>query len=513
MGRAEYFHRAIQAAGHILEGFDQEAFLQKVDGHRVAIAFDASARTPEGQSALDLLIRLIARFYPFIGIVALEDGCDDMLSSLKALARQINPKIGIAGKLQSANDVIAIGRTVVPVRSSQTLIYIGSDGWVAHLSRSHPVGSGESRNPLGAGVAACLAAANVFRRLFTCAPPDDEITLSALDLDPTSETPSNPGIDDIDIGNAFLVGAGAIGNGFLWALSRCQVSGHLRVVEHDQIDLGNLQRYVLTRREDEGLPKVTLIQQFFEGHEGIVLQCVPSKWEEYVTPLPANEWRFDRVVVALDSPEDRIAVQSSLPRWVVNGWTQKGEMGVSRHGFIGEEACMACLYMPTGEAPHEDQLIAQALGFPPTISIEELRGIRAMIETGQPLDRVFLQQVANAKSVALEKLLPFEGKSIRELYTGAVCSGMVMELATGPATARAEVPMPFQSALAGILQAASLIAHAGNLRTMMPTITQIDLMKPLPRSRWLNRPAKKAIGRCFCEDPIFKEVYAQKYLG
>lgn len=510
MGRAEYFHRAIQAAGHILEGFDQEAFLQKVGGHRVAIAFDASAQTPEGQAALDLLVRLIARFYPFIGIVALDEGCDDVLAGLKTLARQINPKIGIAGKLQSANDIIAVGRTVVPARSSQTLLYLGSDGWVAHLSRSQPVGSGASHNPLGAGVAACLAAANVFRGLFTCAPLDNEVTLSALDLDPTSEAPSNPGMDNIDIGNVFLVGAGAIGNGFLWAMSRCPMSGRLTVVEHDQIDLGNMQRYVLTRRKDEGSPKVTLVQRFFEGHGGIALHCIPNKWEEFVTSLPVDEWRFDRVVVALDSPEDRIAVQSSLPRWVVNGWTQKGEMGVSRHGFIGDEACMACLYMPTGEAPHEDQLIAQALGFPPTMPIEELRGIRTMIETGQPLDRGFLQQVANAKSVALEKLLPFEGKSIRELYTGAVCSGMVMELATGPATARAEVPMPFQSALAGILQAASLITHAGNLRTM-PTITQIDLMKPLPRSRWLNRPAKKAIGRCFCQDSIFQEVYTEKY--
>lgn len=508
MARADYFERAIQAASHVLGGLDQNSFLEAVDRHRVAIAFDASVRGTEASAATDLLIRLIARFYPSITLTPLQEGCDDVLSDLKKLARQINPKIAIARRLQTAQDVIVVGNTPVPEQTGQAQIYIGSDGWIARLSRGGPIGSGLSHNPIGAGISACLAAANVFRGLFTNASLDDDLTLSALDLDPTNKLPPNPTIDGLSLEQVFLVGAGAIGNGFLWALSRSPLSGQLTVIEHDHIDLGNMQRYVLTSRKHESKPKLELVEDLFRGHAGISVSCIPKKWEEFVESLPEDRWLFERVVVALDSAEDRIGVQASLPRWVVNGWTQQGEIGVSRHDFIGKEACMACLYMPQGEAPHEDLLIAKALGFPQ----ESLMVIRNMIETGQPLDHSFLAQVAAAKAVPLEKLLPYEGKSIRDLYTKAVCSGMVMELSHGPAIARAEVPMPFQSAFAGILQAASLIAHAGNLHTY-PTITQIDLMKPFPSNHWFSRNEKKAVGRCFCEDSIFQDIYARKYLA
>jgi len=506
MARADYFERAIQAASHVLGGLDQNSFLEALESHRVAIAFDASVRGTEASAATDLLIRLIARFYPSITLTPLQEGCDDVLSDLKKLARQINPKIAIASRLQTAQDVIVVGNTPVPERTGQTQIYIGSNRWIARLSRGGPIGSGLSHNPIGAGIAACLAAANVFRGLFTNAGLDEELTLSALDLDPTNMMPPNPPIDGLDLEQVFLVGAGAIGNGFLWALSRSSLSGQLTVIEHDHVDLGNMQRYVLTLRKHENKSKTELVEYLFEGHPGISVSTVPKKWEDFVGSLPEDQWLFERVVVALDSAEDRIGVQASLPRWVVNGWTQRGEIGISRHNFVGEEACMACLYMPQGEAPHEDLLITNALGFPQ----ERLRAIRTMIETCQPLDQAFLAQVAEAKAVPLEKLLPYEGKSIRDLYTKAVCSGMVMELANGPAIARAEVPMPFQAALAGILQAASLIAHAGNLHTY-PTITQIDLMRPFPSSRWFSRDEKKTAGRCFCEDPVFQEIYSSKY--
>lgn len=224
MARADYFERAIQAASHVLGGLDQNSFLETVDSHRVAIAFDASVRGAEALAATDLLIRLIARFYPSITLTPLQEGCDDVLSDLKKLARQINPKIAIARKLQTAKDVIVVGNTPAPERAGQVPVYIGSDGWIARLSRNGPVGSGVSRNPIGAGIAACVAAANVFRGLFTNASLDEELTLSALDLDPTNKRPPNPSIDGLDLEQVFLVGAGAIGNGFLWALSHSPLS-------------------------------------------------------------------------------------------------------------------------------------------------------------------------------------------------------------------------------------------------------------------------------------------------
>jgi len=49
---------------------------------------------------------------------------------------------------------------------SKLVFYIGSEGWLAKLSRQAPVGSGSSRLPFAAGVAACIAVANLFRYTF-----------------------------------------------------------------------------------------------------------------------------------------------------------------------------------------------------------------------------------------------------------------------------------------------------------------------------------------------------------
>lgn len=84
-----------------------------------------------------------------------------------------------------------------------------------------------------------------------------------------------------------------------------------------------------------------------------------------------------------------------------------------------------------------------------------------------------------------------------------------MELATGPKeVARTEVPMPFQSALAGILEAAILIAHAsGELRH--PGFTRLNLLKRLPSSGASMHLSKNL--RCFCNDEDYKQAYIEKY--
>jgi hypothetical protein len=491
----------------VVDGLDQQSFLDKVDKHRVAVAFDSSVQTAEGDAAVDLTIRLLARFYPKIAIIALDTAAKKSVDKFSQLARAINPKIAIVERPIGLRDIIVVGNTRPSARQGVTPIYIGSDGWVAKLSRNGPVGSMDSANPLGAGFAACLAAANIFREVFTNAPLDDDINISLLDLDPQQQEPLNPKSGEIDLGDVFLVGAGAVGNGFLWALSRStDLTGRLKVIDHDNVDLFNLQRYVLTERKDEGVSKVQKAVDLFADHPGIQISPVADKWEAFVSQLPEDQWSFDKVVSALDTPDDRIHLQASLPKWVVNAWTGVGDAGVSHHDFMNR-ACMACLYMPVGVALHEDQLIAQALGFQQ--DRDTLMGLRKMIETATPVDRAFLEKIATAKAVPIEKLLPFEGQSVRSLYSRGVCSGAVMELANGPVIQRAEVPMPFQSALAGILQAALLIAHADE-SVHLPMFTRINLMNQFPVTQGFSRNEAKS-SRCFCNDEDFRDVYLEKY--
>lgn len=507
MARADYFNRSVQAAFQILGDFDQEVFLRKVDAHRVAIAFDSSIRTAEGSAAADLTIRLLARFYPKIAIVPLDSTAQRVVPKLERLALEINPKIAVIHDFNGVKDIIVIGRTTPPPKKGVTPIYIGSDGWIAKLSRHNPVGSKPSNNPFGAGIAACLAAANIFRHVFTNAALDDSINISVLDLNPQALEPLNPKLDQVDLGKVFLVGAGAIGNGFIWALSRYPaLTGQLNVIDHDNVDLFNIQRYVLTERKHEGVSKVEIAKNNFVRHPGIQVTPIHKKWEGFVSSLSEDEWIFERVVSALDTPDDRINLQASLPRWIVNAWTGKGDAGVSQHDFA-KHACLACLYIPTHEALNEDQLIAHALGFPQDRAT--LMEIRTKLETNVLNDRSFLERISAAKSVPIEKLLPYGGQTLRSLYSHGVCSGAVMELANGSATARAEVPMPFQSAFAGILEASTLIAHAGGFMHL-PTMTRINLLNKFPSTPGFSWNQSKN-HRCYCNDVDYQDAYAEKY--
>jgi len=456
-------------------------------------------------------VRSLARLYPALALLASGTAAKKLASTLEALARGVNKNIDIAQTLDGVTRCLTVGSTrpKFPRAVKPFLRYVGSDNWFAKISAKAPVGCGSSKNPFGAGGAACIGAANVFRTTFAGQLPgaktDDEFVFSMLEFAPAAKNAPNPALPKLDFGELHLVGAGAIANGFLWALSRLCGRGELHVVDHQKLERSNLQRYVMTVQADEDHPKVELAETWLKG-TGIEVKSHPAQWEDYVAER--NNWHFERVAVAVDTVETRINIQAALPRQIHNSWTQGGEAGTSRHGFLGPKACLACLYMPTGTAPNYDQLIAEALGFPADEG--NLKEIRRRLDLQVPTERAFLDRVAVARNIAIEKLLPFENKSLESLYIDAVCGGAVMELANPEVAKRIEVPMAFQSAFAGVLMAADVVAEVANLRDRLPTMTQIRMLSSLPELPSSGQ-RKAENTRCMCMDHDFIDAYKAKY--
>lgn len=210
------------------------------------------------------------------------------------------------------------------------------------------------------------------------------------------------------------------------------------------------------------------------------------------------------MLCAVDSARARVEIHASLPRYIFNGWTQRGEAGVSRHDFLSGLACLACLYLPSGQAPSEDLIIARALRLgedEPTV-----REVRRRLAQRVPTKRAFLEQIANAAGLEIEKLLSFENRLLREPYVEGVCGGAVMEFHDAALQVKAEVPMGFQSALSGILLAAELARPAA----LATNVTQIDLLSTFPKRPGHNR-AKTMAPLCICQDQDFLEVFKSKY--
>lgn len=498
MARANFHAKSQLAAAALLPGFERDAFLAVLDETLVGIRFDDTAvESREGRALLDLSIRLLARIHPDLLLRPAGRAAEQYVDGLIGLAREINPDIGIRDH-GGARALLVVG-SKMPVEDSPRF-FVGSDGWLAKFSTTTPRSLGGSGNPIGAGAAACIGVANMFRAVFSRFLPrtaqDEDLELSLFDY---RRGGSNPPIVG-SLGHFFLAGAGAIGNGLIWTLVHSDLEGTLDVVDGEAVDLTNLQRYVLTVQAHAAnkIAKSELAESFLKetrirprGHR--------ARWGEFL----AEEARdIGLVAVALDSAADRVALQASLPREVINAWTQPGNIGVSRHFAFGQRACVACLYWPKEAAKSEDVLVAEAIGLG-----EEFKRIREMLHYRAPVDRELLTMISSANNVSLDRLLPFEGKPVRDFYVEAVCGGVLLDAGSG--TTKLEVPAPFQSALAGIALAGEVVSRALLGRdAIFPTVTVMDLMRPIGSELSY---AQARVPRCICDDATFQDIYRERH--
>jgi hypothetical protein len=493
---ADYYSRTALAASQILAGFNEPRIRAALDRVRVGIAIGAdAAQTPEGRAIVDLSVRLLARIYPTIVIRGEGSAARSLSNTALGLAQQINPNIDSATE---PTVEVAIGKELPPAGTWKR-IFVGSSAWNALMSLSAPREVGNSDNPFGAGASACLGAANLFRYIFlgSRANLDQDIVFSTLTGEPTASP--NAAITG-SLGEIVLVGAGAIGNAAAWALSRVRLDGVVHVVDHQTIDLGNLQRYILAGRRHESTVKVEALGEYFK--DSVRLTPHHQRFADFVA---SHGYHWQKMLLALDSADDRRAAQASLPEWVANAWTQPGDLGVSTHDFVNG-ACVSCLYLPEGPVENEDAIIASVLNMS-----DKLMQVRVLLHTGEGLSREFLEGVAVARDIPIERLLPFEGRPINILYSEGVCGGAVIPLGSaGLPRQEVHVPLAHQSALSGILLAASAVRRSLGLDKAGTSITRIDVMATL--AEYLTQAAAKhPRGICICQDADYLEVYRSKY--
>ena len=496
MALADYFPRDALAIAQVLQGFETDTFTEKLEDTRVAIAFDEEAATSrDGRELLDLSVRLAARLYPSLTFVT-SPGGDEFAEDLKALAICINPNIETSSS-GTFHVALSIGLDA-PVVNAPT-VYAGCDGWVAKVGIERPYCTSDQGNPFGAGFSACLAAANLFRFLFL---PDGKTLLDAdISFPPDADSfPSLAASTQTD--PMVLVGVGAVGNSAAWALARSPLTGQIYLVDPQVVELSNLQRYVLCARSDEGNIKVDIVAKEF----GTALRAIPHQvaWSSF---LEANGYKWERILVALDTAYDRRAVQASLPRWIANAWTQLGDLGVSSHCFLGQDACLGCLYLPTQQSKSEDQVIAEGLKIP-----QFQTQVRFLLGNGQATGKEICDAVAGAWGILTEKLHPYVARPIRDLWVEGICGGGIIPLGeAGPAPRELQVPLAFQSALAGILLAAQAVCDVLMDGTQRRTLVRrMDVLRPIGDAS--PQPALKALtGNCLCEDNDFVAAYRAKY--
>jgi len=502
MAVAPFFAKAALSASQIMSGVTQTDFLARVSKARVIVMFaDDAAASTAGRTTVEMTVNLLARLLPGFALVAYGREAESYRARLQELALAINPLLELQSGPVNGHEpetfAILLGKA--PGESVAQKIYVGADGWTADLSTRKCQSFGSSPFPFGAAAAGCIAVANVFRHIFRdvleSAALDENLTLSLYRYD----QPGGPEVFPQNLGEMHLVGAGAIGNAVVWTLGRMkELHGILHIIDPEDVELSNLQRYVLTSFTSPGQSKVEIARSFLSATD-LLVQAHATSWGQYLAQR--GDYRLDLVAVGLDSARDRIEVQGCLPRRIVNAWTQRENLGVSRHFQFGHEPCLACLYIPDGPVPNEDEEILRSLKLP----LEDLMRIREMLHLGTPLTRDFIIRIAQLSNKTPEVLEPFVGQPLRALYSGAVCGGLLLDL-NGPAMPAADVPMPFQSALAGVMLAAEMcLSQAARLH---PTTTTINLLRPIPP--YLSFPRARH-EQCLCRDRLFLATYEKKW--
>lgn len=520
MSLPRFLDRAIDAAAPLLANADRAAVRARLQGTSVGLAAGERATSGLGRAGFLLAANLAARLYPRIGI----EGPTELVREAGAEIQLINPRAVVASGLGGSAATLGYettvgGRSTVSVFAREWNVYV-NDPDAAHRRDTHA----SAPAALLAGV---LGIAEIFRLVFA-----DELPprtrrrpqTSAFNIVTLGEprfglpVPSDTAVDAIR-----LVGAGAIGQSTAHALALAGARGTMLVVDHEDVSLSNLQRYVLTRDSDVGAFKAELLQERLADSK---LEVVPDR----------SEWhaglgdRFKPTLVALDTPDARIGVQASLPGPIYNAWTQPADVGWSRHERFGDEPCLACLYWPRQPRASRHVQIAEAFG------IDPLRALAYLVHRGIPIGlplppgaipsvpdlepppdaalwhtTPLADDIAAAAGVPVVELDTWRGRPLADVYQDGICGGALLHLDVGEAPREVLVPLAHQSAFAGIMLASEvLVAHVPELKAARPPSTEgrFDVLAGLPQV--LARPRKRTEG-CLCGDSVFLEIYARKF--
>lgn len=488
MALAQFFDRIYSAiGGHIsVSRDDLSASLQGV-----TVGIRVGGKLSENDFWIaELSTNLLARLYPRVAL----SGSTELVSKLKTVALEINPEIEI---LTGAQEDFTIG---IGELKSGSHLFPSASGWVARLTHSQYAGSGPS-NPYSAGAAAAFAAGELFRRIFLNSSLEEDFAISLLDFE--NSTGSHDELHSSNVGDVLFVAAGAVGNAALWALAQDRKrSGHITLIDNEEIELSNLQRYVLGTYQDakEHKEKVVIGRRTLEG-TNFSIETVRCTLESFAKERGGI--KTPTVCISVDNVASRRAAQGLLPKLIINGWTGNQALGVSWHIFSEEAACLACLYHPHGQGISQTEQAAKALGLSPD------RAAHLWV-TRLPLSDEDIATAAEKLCVNRGALDAWRGKSLGDLYTDVVCGAVPISL---PVANRVEtVPLAHQSVLAGLLMAAELIKRTSPELTPLsqaePLVSLDDILRPPPPT-WVKPRAREK--GCICSDPDYQRRYRSKW--
>ena len=219
----------------------------------------------------------------------------------KMMSRTVRSVVSPDCEITGNTEVELIVGNVEP-RSKAACVFVAIDNYRIVIARHQMVSAADvgAVHPIVLLMGACYSCAALMKAAIGDGLPysfPDIFELRSAELFGNDLPPSDL---VVDIGETYLAGAGAIGNGFVWGLSQFTPNGLLHVCDDDAASAGNLQRCVYFEEHDEGRAKASLLCAAI-GREMPGLSTTPFKGRLQSHPKRRGGAWLSRLVVGVDA--------------------------------------------------------------------------------------------------------------------------------------------------------------------------------------------------------------------
>jgi hypothetical protein len=330
-----------------------------------------------------------------------------------------------------------------------------------------------------------------------------EVIISLLDYSSTlSAKPAE--LPEVTIPHATLIGCGAVGNAFVYALSLIpDLSGRLDVVDPDWFTKTNVHRYMLARVVDvktERIYKTQRAKEVLRHHSQLELVGYEKNFDDFLKE-DCEERRIPFLISAVDSSGKRRDLGRETPLEAINASTGHFTLAVSTHyeAYKLDGPCVGCHYPPRDAEQERFALIARETGLP-VDQVQELSNANARVTSK------LLARVATFRSIPVQDYAEYEGQPFDSFYQHGVCGGTEVQTSSG----KVEIPLAHVSAAAGILLACELVKRftPSLAKYSLNNFLQLDMLN-LTSEWFLQRKAARE--ECDCRRGIYQRRFTSKY--
>lgn len=272
----------------------------------------------------------------------------------------------------------------------------------------------------------CYISAMVLKNVASSLPIN---VANSIILDVEKILPDN--IDNINIGKAYLAGAGAIGNSFLYGLKYFNISGELSISDPDYVSGSNLNRCLFFDEEDAKKNKAEILAEKAQHHfKNLNLIGLDNRLQD-IPDKSDGPW-LKKLIVAVDSRRARRSLQYEIPFEVFDASTTGVEEIVVHYHKrpLNENACMGCVYVKENQENAHEKHIAETFG----VSLDKVKM--------QFIDKKTAEEIGQKFSISSNEI---EGLPYDTLFKQLCGEGNLMTSETKQVLA----PLAFVSALAG----------------------------------------------------------------